>query len=68
VSDQRPSNQSVDEQIDKRGQEFDAIAAMISAGNEHGLLVELIWSYGQARFGGDSVVSAVGFACREWDV
>ncbi|MGQ0834983.1 MAG: hypothetical protein ACT4O5_08720 [Gammaproteobacteria bacterium] len=50
------------------GDELKAIAELISAGIDSGLLAELVWSFGQARAAGDSVAVACGFAYREWDL
>jgi hypothetical protein len=51
-----------------REREFAAIADMVEAATKHGLMVEAIWSFGQARKGGDSIEDAVQFALLEWDL
>ena len=33
-----------------------------------GMLYEFIWSYGEARFSGDNIPTAVNDAIREWDL
>lgn len=53
---------------DPRDVEFQAIGALIRAGQESGLLAELIWSFGMDRAGGSSVPEAVEYALSEWDV
>jgi hypothetical protein len=53
-------------QADERDREFSAIADMVDAATKHGLMVEAIWSFGQARKGGDSIEDAVQFALLEW--
>lgn len=62
------SELSADQMVDERGQEFEAISDMIVAAQKYGLLIEAVWSFGQARLGGDSIESAVQFALSEWDL
>jgi hypothetical protein len=44
------------------------ICDMLVAAEEHGLVAEVVWSFGNDRAGGSSVKEAVAFALSEWDL
>ena len=45
-----------------------AIVNMVNASQREGLLVEAIWSYGQARANMQNDEEACSFALNEWDI
>lgn len=48
--------------------ELDWIAKMLKAAASAGLEAEAIWSFGQGRAKGMSVIEAINFALSEWDL
>lgn len=56
------------DEINEGQTDYDTIAIMIDRADQHGLLVEVIHSFGQARATGAGVEEAVGAALYEWDI
>lgn len=49
-------------------EDFGIIRNMIAAAEQSGLLVEVVWSYGNEIHGGADVPTAASAALYEWDI
>jgi hypothetical protein len=49
-------------------EEFETISAMLEAAEREGLLVEVVWTFGNLRNSGDNVEDASKSALYEWDI
>lgn len=53
---------------DSTAKNMDSIAGMITQATKHGLLVEVVWSFGNERASGSDTVNASNNALYEWDI
>ena len=54
--------------LDTQNGDFELIEAMLNSAEFHGLLVEVVASFGQARAAGMGVHESASFALMEWDL
>jgi len=56
------------EEMDNNNREFTSLNDMVILATHHGLLVEVIWSFGNGRSEGMDTREATNYALTEWDI
>lgn len=58
----------IPDEMDGHNREFTSLNDMVILATHHGLLVEVLWSFGNGRAEGMDTRQATHYALNEWDI